>query len=129
MLIVAAVYDLQVYNDFLVVASQEGVLEIYENYTLVDRVDKLRLVTFYNQAPGKQSHQLGRMLYKVESGIVFFLMVKELNEIAYIDLNADRLKLRRVPNFNSDTITSFFVHEYGHGYVEMISPKTMEHQL
>lgn len=104
-------------------------LEIYENYTLLDRVDKLRLVTFYNQAPGKQSHQLGRMLYKIESGIVFFLMVKELNEIAYIDLNSDRLRLRRVPNFNSGTITSFFVHEYGHGYVEMISPKTMEHQL
>lgn len=122
-------YDLQIYNEFLVLATQEGVIEIYKDYVLVNKISNLSLLTVYNQSPGHQSNQFGRMLHKLDSGFIFFVIARDKYEIAYIDLNSERLERGRIPNLRSETITAFYVHECSHGYSELMSPTSLSHHL
>lgn len=89
----------------------QGIFEIYKDYVLVNKLNKLPLVTEYNQSPGRQCHQLGRILQMSGSGLVFFVLAQDKYTIGFINLDADQIFVQRISAIQLEAVTSFYVHQ------------------
>ena len=105
-----AVYDLITYKQFLVLVTQQGVIEVYKDYQLIKKIANLNISTVYNYGPGLQCEQFSRLLFLLPSGLVFFVAVKEKNHVMYLDLENEHIPVHKIPSIQTETITSLYVH-------------------
>ncbi len=105
--------DLISYKDFLVVVTQNGNLEVYKDYQLLRNFDNLGLMTTYNPSPGVQYAEYNRILQSIDTGLIFFVVQGKHNQIAYIDLEEEKIQSKALPSIRLDNINCFSVHQLG----------------
>jgi hypothetical protein len=108
--LLGVVFDLVIYKQYLVVVTQQGVLEVYKDYQLVKRVSNMSIPTVYNYGPGLQCDQFSRVLNLIPSGLVFFVVAKNKNNVVYLDLEKENLPVDKIPSIEVETITCLHVH-------------------